>query len=165
MKIVAFCLCSLLILTAPGVMAQQPKALNQSWDELRQLQAGEKLRVERKTAKKKVSGNFVSLSDVELVIKRKKKYESFSRDEVKNVWRVAPPSHTKQVIFGTIGGGLGVLFGVPLAIGLAFKQCGGSCADEGVGVVALLIGLPVAGALIGHKMAGNGKRTLIYSAP
>lgn len=165
MKITAFCLCCFLILTAPGVMAQQPKAPNQSWDELRQLRAGEKIEVERKTASKKVSGNFASLSDVELVIKRKGKNESFGRDEVEYVWRVAPPGRRKQVIFGAIGGTLGILFGAPLALSLGFKQCGGSCADEGVGIVALLIGLPVAGVLIGRKMAGNGKRALIYSAP
>lgn len=165
MKVAAFCLCCFLILTAPGVMAQQPKAPNQLWDELRQLRAGEKIEVKRKTASKKVSGNFAGLSDVELVIKRKGKNESFGRDAVVYVWRVARPGSRKQVIFGTIGGGLGVLFAVPLAVGLGFKQCGGSCADEGVGIVALLIGLPVAGALIGRKMAGNGKRTLIYSAP
>jgi len=80
MKIVAFCLCWVLILTASGVMAQQGHALNQSWDVLRQLQGGEKLDVEKKTGKKKVSGRFVSLSDAELVIARKGNGESFSRD-------------------------------------------------------------------------------------
>jgi len=70
MKIAAFCLCWALILTAPGVMAQQTTAPSQSWDVLRQLQGGEKLEVEKKTGKKKVSGKFVSLSDAELVIVR-----------------------------------------------------------------------------------------------
>ena len=41
MKIVAFCLCWVLILTAPSVMAQQTVTPNPSWDVLRQLQAGE----------------------------------------------------------------------------------------------------------------------------
>jgi len=165
MKIIVFCLCWILILTAPGVMAQQTTAPNQSWDVLRQLQTGEKLRVERKTSKKKVSGKFVSLSDTELVIERKRKNEGFSRDEVKNIWRVAPPSRRKKAIFGAIGGFVGFFVGVPLAVGLGFKECGGSCADEGTGIIAGLIGLPVAGALIGRALAGNGKRTLIYSAP
>lgn len=48
MKIAAFCLCWLLVPTAPGAMAQQIKIPNQSWDVLRQLRAGEKLEVERK---------------------------------------------------------------------------------------------------------------------
>ena len=102
MKITAFCLFWLSIFTAPVVMAQQHTttnqssiAPNQSWDLLRQLQAGEKIEVERKTGKKKVSGKFVSLSDTELVIVRKGKNESFSRDEVKNIWRVKPPGTMK----------------------------------------------------------------------
>jgi hypothetical protein len=96
MKSFAFCLCWILILTAPGMMTQQTAAPNQSWDLLRQLQAGEKLEVERKTGKKKVSGKFVSLSDTELVIERKRKNVSFMRDEVKNTWRVTPPSRWKK---------------------------------------------------------------------
>jgi hypothetical protein len=166
MKITAFCLCWLSILTAPSVMAQQPTtpnqssiAPNQSWDVLRQLQAGEKLRVERKTGKK-VTGKMVSLSDTELVIERKRKNISFGRDEVKNIWRVAPPSRKKQVIFTAIGGGAGVFVGFITALGIAFSE-GGSEA----GVYAALIGIPVGAALAGYAMAGSGKRTLIYSAP
>ena len=40
MKIVAFCLCWVLIGATPGVMAQQTAPPNQSWDVLRQLQVG-----------------------------------------------------------------------------------------------------------------------------
>jgi len=92
MKIIAFYLCWVLIFTAPGMMAQQGAAPNQSWDALRQLLAGDKLQVERKASKKKISGEFVGVSDTELVIERKGKNESLSRDEVKNVWRFVPPS-------------------------------------------------------------------------
>jgi hypothetical protein len=105
------------------------------------------------------------VSDTELVIEGKGKSLSFSRDEVKNIWRVAPPSRTKQTIFGAIGLSAGLIFGVGIAVGLGFKQCDGSCADEGTGIVAALIGLPVAGALGGRALAGSGKRILIYSAP
>jgi hypothetical protein len=87
MKIIAFCLFWILILTAPGMTAQQGAAPNQSWDALRQLLAGDKLQVERKAGKKKVSGEFVGVSETELVIERKGKNESLSRDEVKKVWR------------------------------------------------------------------------------
>src|SRR5262245_26442984 len=165
MKIAAFCLCWILVLTAPGVMAQQTTAPNQSWDVLRQLLVGEKLRVETKVGNKKVSGRMVSLSDTELVIERKRKTETFRRDEVKNIWRVAPPSRRKKAIFSASSGGIGVFVGVPIAVSLGFKECGGNCADEGTGIFAALIGLPVAGALAGRAMAGNGKRTLIYPAP
>jgi|SRR5215475_6272598 len=165
MRIAAFYMVWIMILTAPGVMAQQTTAPNQSWDVLRQLRVGEKLRVETKVGNKKVSGRMISLSDTELVIERKRKTETFRRDEVKNIWRVDPPSRRKKAIFGAIGGGVGFFVGLPIAVSLGFKQCGGSCVDEGIGAYAALIGLPVAGALAGRAMAGNGKRTLIYSAP
>ena len=98
MKIVVFCLCWVLIGATPSVMAQQTVPPHQSWDVLRQLQVGEKIQVDRKTVKKKLSGKFLSLSDVELAIERKGKVESISRDEVKNIWRVKPPSRTKRAI-------------------------------------------------------------------
>jgi len=160
MKITAFCLCWLLILTAPGVMAQQPTAPNQSWDVLRQLQAGEKIEVERKTGKKKLSGKFVSMSDTELVIERKGKNESISRDEVKNIWHVTPPSRKKRAIFTAIGGGAGVFVGLITAVGILYSE-GGSEA----GALAALIGIPVGVAWAGYAMAGSGMRTLIYFAP
>ena len=160
MRIVVFCLCWILILTAPGVMAQQASAPNQSWDLLRQLQAQDKLRVERKGVKKKVSGKLVSVSDTELIIERKGKNESFTRDEVKNIWRITPPSRKKRVILTSIGIGAGVFFGLVSAVAIVFSE-GGS---EGAAIAAL-IGIPIGGAAGGYALAGNGKRTLIYSAP
>jgi hypothetical protein len=68
MKVAAFCLCWIVILTLPGVRAQLAGAPNQSWDVLRQFQGGEKLEVEKKTGKKKLSGRFVSLSDADLIV-------------------------------------------------------------------------------------------------
>ena len=166
MKIVAFILCWVLILTVPGVMAQQGHAPNQSWDFLRQLQGGEKLEVEKKTGKKKVSGKFVSLSDADLIIARKGKTESFSRDEVKNIWRVAPPGRTKQAL-GDICRGAGITSGLIAAIGavgLGLRECDGGCADEGVGIVAALAGISVAGFLADRAMR-KGAHISIYSAP
>jgi hypothetical protein len=146
-------------------MAQQTTAQNQSWDALRQLLTGEKLKVERKAGKKKVSGKLVSVSDTELVIERKGKNVSFMRDEVKNIWRVAPPSRKKQVIFAAIGGGVGLFAGGIIGLGLAFKQCQPNCGDEEAGAVAAVVGLSVGGVFAGRALAGSGKRTLVYSAP
>ncbi len=165
MKITASCLCWILILTAPGVMAQQPTAPNQSWDVLRQLQAGEKIEVERKTGEKKLSGKFVSMSDTELVIERERKNLSFGRDEVKNIWSVKPPSRKKRAIFAAIGGGAGFFAGGLIGLGLALKRCQPNCGDEKALEVAAVVGLTAGGALLGQALAGNGKRTLIYFAP
>lgn len=178
MKIAAFCLCWLLILTAPGVMAQQGAASsvmarqtttpnqssttpNQSWDALRQLQAGEKIRVERK-AGKKVTGEMISLSDTELVIERKGKNLSFGRNEVKKVWRVVTPSGFDKakatISWGAIGGAIGVLAGFLILLGSCPDGCGEA---EFIGPVA---GAAVLGGLIGY-FGERGQRTLIYSAP
>jgi hypothetical protein len=165
MKIAAICLCWILILTAPGVMAQQPASPHQSWDILRQLRAGEKIEVERKTGKKNISGKMASLADLELAIERRGKNESISRDEVKNIWLVAPTSRKKRVIFAAVGGGVGLFAGGLIGLGLAFKQCQPNCGDEKAGAVAAVVGLSVGGALLGQAMVRNGKRTLIYSAP
>lgn len=160
MKIVAFCLCWVLIGATPGVMAQQTVPPHQSWDVLRQLQVGEKIQVDRKTVKKKLSGKFLSLSDVELAIERKGKAESISRDEVKNIWRVKPPSGKKRAILASIGGGAGAFLGYIAAVGIVFSP-NGSEAEA----YAALIGIPVGCALAGYFMAGSGERTLIYAAP
>ena len=164
MKITAFYLCWLLILTAPGVMAQQTTGPNQSWDVLRQMPVTGSLRVERKDGKKKVSGKFVSQSDMELVIERKRKNVSFRRDEVKNIWRVAPPSKWKKEIFSAIGGGVGAIFGAGILLGIALDDLPNSSAED-AGALAAFFGLPVAGYFAGRALAGSGKRTLIYSAP
>src|SRR5262245_3858717 len=167
MKITAFCLFWLSIFTAPVVMAQQHTttnqssiAPNQSWDLLRQLQAGEKIEVERKTVKKKVSGKFVSLSDAELVIARKGKNESFSRDEVKNIWRVKPPGLLKRAMLDVIGGGLGYLGGFITAEAVDDEKY--------IVVVALAMGAMMYGGIVlfDYLISKKGsKRILIYTAP
>lgn len=159
MKIAAFCLCWLLILTAPGVMAQQGVAPHQSWDILRLLQAGEKLRVERKTGKK-VTGKMISLSDTELVIERKGKNVSFRRDEVKKVWRIVPPSRSDKMESARGWGGIGFILGMASALAIE-TSCGGDCEAEWVGA---WVGITAGAALIGYFVV-RGQRALIYSAP
>jgi hypothetical protein len=164
MKIAAFCLCWIVILTTPGVRAQQATAVYQSWEEMHRTLAQGKLQIEGPDGKK-ITGKLISLSDTELVIERKGKPQSFRRDDVKKVWLVDGPGRLKRGIFMGVGGGVGFLAGAMIAIGLGFKQCGGSCADERAGITGALIGLPVAGVLAGNALAGKGKRILIYSAP
>jgi len=175
MKITAFCLCWLLILTAPGVMAQQPTTPNQSstvpnqsptvpdqsWELLRQLQAGEVIEVERKTGKKKASGDFVSLFDTELVIRRGFRDESLSRDEVKNIWRIKKPGLGKRVLFSVIGGSLALLSvaGTVRAFNVSEKYL---YVLTLITLAAIPIGALMFNYLVSRKMT---KRILIYSAP
>jgi len=152
-----------IVFSTSSAMAQGAAQANQSWDVLRQLPVGQELQVERKSGKKS-SGTLVSSSDTEVVLARKSKTESFDRNNVKRIWTVDPPSRTKKAIFGGIGAVGGAMAGVMIAVSLGFKQCGGSCADEGAGILAAIIGLPIAGALGGRALA-RGKHTLIYVAP
>jgi|SRR5262245_12033211 len=158
MKIIAFCLCWVLILAAPGVMAQQTAAPNQSWDLLRQLQAGEKLEVERKTVKKKVSGKFVGISDTELVIKRGRRDESISRYEVKNIWRVTPPGLKKRLIFAAIGAAVGTL-----SMFIAYDALDVNSDDTGA-LLAAPFWFAAPAILSEYAISRKGKRRLIYSA-
>ncbi len=162
-RFVAIGLSLAMVFFALPVMGQGTAPANQLWDVLRQLSGVQTLRVEKRDGKKS-TGLIVSCSDTELVIERRGKLETFNRNDVKKVWTVAPPNRAKQAIFSTIGGVGGALAGVTIAVSLGFKQCGGSCADEGAGAIAAIIGLPVAGALAGRALA-MGKRTLIYVAP
>ena len=114
MKIIAFCLCWVLILIAPGMKAQQTTTPAQPWDALRQLLAGDKLQVERKASKKKVSGEFVGVSETELVIERKGKNESLSRDEVKKVWRFVPQSSDDDASAATAV--IAPIIGIPMIL-------------------------------------------------
>lgn len=171
MKIAVICLCWLLILTAPGVMAQQPTTPNQSttvpnqsWDLLRQLQAEEKIEVERKAGKKKVLGKFVSLSDTELVIKPRRKNESFSRDEVKNIWRVKPISLKKRVWSSIIGGVIVIVAGNYAGYALHTLGVDEESLMQVIGLFAAMI--PVGAVLFNRRASRKGgKRILIYSAP
>jgi hypothetical protein len=58
-----------------------------------------------------------------------------------------------------IGAAGGFALGFASAVALADKQCGGSCADERMLIGASLVGMPIAGGLLGYRLPG-GNRTL-----
>jgi hypothetical protein len=120
------------------------------------------LRVERKDGKK-LSGEIIRVTNTELEINRKGKLESFRRDEVKKVWLVVLPRNRTR--FQIIGATVGAIAGAMISLKLGFKECGGDCGDEKAGMAAAFIALPSICAIVGGALAGNGKRTLVYSAP
>src|SRR5262245_35718415 len=152
MKIAAFCLCWLLILTAPGVMAQRTNAPSQSWDVLRKLQAGNKLEVERKTDKKQFEGKMVSFSETELVIERKGNTLSFSRDDVRRIWYRPPPGRLKRIMNSIFGGAGGFL--LALLLGVA---AGTQCGDCEAAVFGAAAGVGAATAFLGY-LTTDGRR-------
>lgn len=89
---------------------------------------------------------------------------SFTRDEVKNTWRVTPPSRWKKGTYIAIGLTAGMFFGAGIALSISLDDRPNS-AVASPAAIAVLFGLPAAGALAGCALAGSGKRTLIYTAP
>jgi|RhiMethySRZTD1v2_1073278.scaffolds.fasta_scaffold1160873_2 hypothetical protein len=162
MKTISFCLCWLLILTAPGVIARQGPARRQSWDLLRQLQPGEKVRLQRKTASKKFTGKFVSASDTELVIESKGKNARFGRDELKNVWQMVPPGGYDKMQAVIEGAGAGSGVGLVIALLIAANTCETGC-DDGILYVPFFAAL-AAGGLIGYFLERDYP-ILVYSEP
>jgi hypothetical protein len=65
-----------------------------------------------------------------------------------------------------IGAAGGFALGYVSFIALSDKQCGGSCADERILVGAALVGMPIAGGLLGYRLPGGNRRlTTIYLKP
>ena len=132
----------------------------QDWQAVQQLPAAVNVRVQTKEGKKK-TGWLVAVTDTAVKLEDDGEIFVFQHDEIKNLWRLREPNRTKQRIFSGIGTGAGLMAGVLASVSLGFKQCGGSCNGERVGIFAAMVGLPVAGGVVGYKLAGNGKPVLI----
>jgi hypothetical protein len=159
MKLVAFCMCCVLILIAPGVMAQQPTDPIHSWDVMSQFQRGEKIEVQRKIGRRVYTGEIVSLSDTELEIDSNGKLLNFSRDEVRRVWYFPPPSRSKRIFDAMlVGAGLFLLAFVVAAA--ASSECS-ECVEE---VVGASVGVGAGAGLIAY-LKPSRKHRLIYIAP
>ncbi|MBI1764514.1 MAG: hypothetical protein HYR56_24075 [Acidobacteria bacterium] len=134
------------------------------WEAVKQIAAGQEVRVQLRI-KQKVSGFLVTATDTELQLEKEGVLTVLKQTEIKKVWRVTGVDRAKQRLFRGLGVGAGLLAGILIAVPLGFQQCGGSCNEEKVGVAGALIGLPIAGGVVGHKLAGSGKRVLVYTAP
>jgi hypothetical protein len=163
-KLFALCL-SLMFLFQPSFVPGQSQqtASDQAWEPVKQLSTGEKLIVELKDGRK-IQGRILSVSDQELSVSLKQQITTVKREETRKIWRVSPPDPDDQKLYAGIGTGAGLMVGLALTLSLAQQQCG-DCTGTKAGVVALLVGLPTAGALIGRKIGSRGERIIIYQAP
>jgi hypothetical protein len=166
-KLAAVCLSLILPAQAQLALAQSSQlSSNQAWDLVKETTLGEKLEVKLKDGRK-VKGDKVLVSDSELTLTLKNQQAAqFKRDEIRQVWRSLPPDPDKQRLYGTVGFGVGLVGGIALAAAVSRQNdpCY-DCRGRGVGMVAAVIGVTTAGALIGRKLGGGGKRMLIYQAP
>jgi len=85
--------------------------------------------------------------------------QAIEKDSVDEI--TAP--HRRLSMGGAVGGAVaGFLLSVPISVGLAFKQCGGSCADERILIAASFVGLPIAGGVLGARMFAKPSSGVIY---
>jgi hypothetical protein len=145
-------------------MANAQTADKQDWQAVMQLPAAVNIRVETKDKHKKTAW-LVAATDTEVRLEDDGEIFTYRRDEIKKLWQLREPNRTKQKIFSSIGLTAGMFAGIVIGTGLGLRHCGRSCNEEKVGALAAIIGLPVAGGVIGYKLAGNGKPVLVYLAP
>jgi hypothetical protein len=115
--------------------------------------------VQRKIGRRVFTGEIVSFSDTELEIDNDGKILSFSRDEVRRVWYLPPPSRANR-IFDAILLGTGLFF-LTLVIGAGVNSECGDCVAEVIGVSA---GVGAAAGLLSYFKPIR-KHKLIYIAP
>jgi len=166
-KLAAVCLSLILPAQAQLALAQSSQlSSNQAWDLVKETTLGEKMWVKLKDGRK-VKGEKVLVSDSELTLTLKNQQAAqFKRDEIRQVWRSLSPDPDKKRLYETVGFGAGLVGGIALAA--AVSRTNDPCYDcrgRGIGMVAAVVGVTTAGALIGRKLGGGGKRMLIYQAP
>ena len=147
-----------------ALTANAQAADKQDWQAVMQLPAAVNVRVETKDKHKKTAW-LVAATDTEVKLEDDGEVFTFQRDAIKKLWQLREPNRTKQRIFSSIGTTAGFIAGIVIGTSLGLRQCGRSCNEEKVGGMAAIIGLPVAGGVIGYKLAGNGKPVLVYAAP
>jgi hypothetical protein len=165
-KMAAICLALIVAAQAPLALAQDAQlSSDQAWELVKETRLGEKLELKLKDGKK-LKGEKVLASDTELSLTLKNRQPAqLKRAEIEQVWRTLRADRGKQKFYQGIGTGLGLLAGLAIAVGAS--RSNGSCYDcrgRAVGSIVAPIGLSIAGALIGRKLAG-GKKIMIYQAP
>ena len=164
MKAIVLPLILVVVCCSAATMAHAQRADQPDWQAVMQLPAAANVRVETKDKHKK-TGWLVAATDTSVKLEDDGEIFTYQRDEIKKLWQLREPNRTKQRIFSGIGMVAGTFAGILAGTSIGLRQCGGSCNDEKVGVYAAVIGLPVAGGVIGYKLAGNGKPVLVYAVP
>ena len=87
--------------------------------------------------------------------------ERIDRDDVLRI-TTRRTTHERSAKFAAAGAALGLVGGLLAFPSLAFKQCGGSCTDEGILIGLSIFGLPVAGGVLGWQLSATRTTVLIY---
>jgi hypothetical protein len=132
-----------------------------TWDNLYQLQVGNKLLIE-KVSGEKIKGKFAALSDEAISLLRKKKEVGIRKPEVSRVWLQSGDRKGWGAIIGTAAS-------APVPLVWAHKKTASGpilTGEDAAGLYFLMMATGAAGAGIG-ALAGSRikKHTLIYKAP
>ena len=148
---------TLVILTvAPVAFAQQARG---DWTAVQSLPADADISIRLKTGKR-VRGEFLSATDNELTITRKKKGESFAKDTIAQVERLERKAEKGK--YAAIGAAIGT--GVGAGIGGAKAS---STSDDGYVYTIAGVAMGAGFGALGGFLFGQAKRkhVLIYQAP
>jgi hypothetical protein len=151
--------------TTTIAVAQDPRS---DWSRLRQLTKNEIVLVAQGLAGRRC--RIVAVDDAALTVmdleSQNRTTLRIPRTDVSEIrqWTGRRGSLLGAVIGAAGGFALGYVSAVALA--QSDKPCGGSCADEKTLIGASLVGMPIAGGLLGYRLPG-GNRTLttIYLKP
>lgn len=156
----ALCLIISLAMLNSATTSVYAQTADANWTRLNTLQLGAKIEVET-TAGKRIKARFRSVSSALLTVSKDKRTIEFSRNEIKNIYRLERGGAGRGAVVGAaIGGGAGAAIGI---IGIAAQDGD----DDGASIIAGLffagVGAGV-GALTGALIKGKSKKILIYEA-
>ena len=124
-----------------------------SWDNLRTLQAGEKIQV-RAFKSKKITGDFLSVSDTTIQVQTEEGSQTIHRQDVRSV-KLAKHQHRLRnaLILAGVGAGAGAGIGAAAHHGCSASQTfcldiGGRSLPAGIGAVVGFLGGAAVGALL-----------------
>jgi len=142
------------MVSIPLCAQQRPK---QSWNNLNQLQAGQKIEMVQMDMKS-LKGRFLGFSEEAISVRVKKDEVAVARADVLRVTLRENPKRLRNVLIGAaIGGGVAAFTG-----GIIIRYCGNEGGRECPKLIALSVGIPIgAGAGIG---AGSASYQTIYRA-
>ena len=151
---------------AVSVTLDSPQAGPQAdWVRVMQLAANDEVTVVA-GGQTPVSGRIVSVDQSGLTLRLASGGSTtrFERASIEEVRRTTRKRGSK--LGAVIGAGAAGFAGVAMAIGLATKDCNGSCTDEKVGVGLSLIALPIGGGVAGYYLWPAQRRDeVIYTRP
>jgi hypothetical protein len=153
---IALILVLLVGLASPAAAGERPNLSN--WDGVKQLRAGQQVRVW--LAERVVTGTLLAAGDDDVVVRQAGREVTVKRAEVKRL--AVLKNHDRKVALGAllgaavgIGGGIGIM--------VASSPKGPQYASRGAGAAGaiLLVSAPIAGAVLGGRW---GTQT-VYQAP